>query len=1106
MGSMFANCSGLTSLDVTGFDTSSVTNMGSMFSGCSGLTSLDVTGFDTSSVTDMGSMFGSCRGLTSIDVTSFDTSSVTNMGLMFANCSGLTSLDVTGFDTGSVTNMRSMFVGCTNLTSLDVTGFDTSSVTIMNSMFRNCSGLTSLDVTGFDTSNVTDMGSMFAGCSGLTSLDVSGFDTTSVTNMGSMFSGCSGLTNLNLSNFDTTSVTNMASMFRNMTNLTTIYVSEDFVTTGVTSSSTMFEGSTNLVGGNGTAVATKQVYDKTYAKIDKSGQEGYFTDATIPVISSLATSNIKTKSIRATATATAAGNSSNIAKYEFKKSTDSTWVDNGTSNIYDFTGLTENTSYTLMVRVTSKGGGTATSSVTARTSTFNAPSLASATGDDYAKTVRITYPSGCGSSLTCTYRITKNNVNQGSATTVSSTSATVNLSGGGTWRIIATASDGQTTKNYTYTVTLISQPILADGTTFNSEITSNYTVSNITSVEIVDVDLTTGGYSDIYDYIDGEYPNAVGSEVDVSAAQDEGVLAWFTNNTLYIGGVGGVIANVESGILFRGFTNVTSMNLTNFDTSNVENMNSMFAGCTSLTTLDLSNFNTSNVTNMGSMFFGCLSLASLDLSSFDTSNVLYMTAMFAINNQVSDCLITLDLSSFDTSNVQDMSTMFWNRRSLETIYVSSDFVTTSVTGGVEMFTNCNSLVGGNGSAYSNYLVNDYTFAHIDEGTSNPGYFTEGNSIPSWVSSRSGLEPDPVTPGRYIYTGADPDNYMLVILPHSSEGIVPLDVRILAIEPDGTITAMVTDANMTDIWDANGGNNWSSATLRSNLQSANFEYVSYPHTMNYMYNAGSIYSGTIYDLNSMISYEEDGAVFDYVGLMTVSDFIKASGNLSTCGNINLYQTNNATCVANNWIANEMNNNGVSVLWTTNGILDVNAVWGVSSSGFNNFPSTSTQNYFPVIHFSADLPIGEGTGASDNPYITTKYYMYSNNTNEMTIGTSDYSAVSSFVDPFSTNVYLRHKFDVDNSDTLVESAACFTYGGVPYCLIGGDGGAAYSKNVATLQEAFGSNYSNYCTDNGSYIDCRNVPNFSAIVTDNSGITSAIDSNFGCDVFEDGVSLCG
>lgn len=66
MSNMFYSCSGLTSLDLTGFDTSAVMFMGEMFSGCSGLTSLDLSGFDTSAVRIMGNIFSGCSGLTSL--------------------------------------------------------------------------------------------------------------------------------------------------------------------------------------------------------------------------------------------------------------------------------------------------------------------------------------------------------------------------------------------------------------------------------------------------------------------------------------------------------------------------------------------------------------------------------------------------------------------------------------------------------------------------------------------------------------------------------------------------------------------------------------------------------------------------------------------------------------------------------------------------------------------------------------------------------------------------------------------------------------------------------------------------------------------------------
>ena len=119
---------------------------------------------------DMSSMFAYCSGLTSLDLSGFDTSAVTSMSRMFAFCSGLTSLNLSGLNTSAVTSMLSMFYNCSGLTSLDLSGFDTSAVTNMEMMFNNCSKLTSLNLSSFDTSAVTSMGYMFAYCSNLTSL------------------------------------------------------------------------------------------------------------------------------------------------------------------------------------------------------------------------------------------------------------------------------------------------------------------------------------------------------------------------------------------------------------------------------------------------------------------------------------------------------------------------------------------------------------------------------------------------------------------------------------------------------------------------------------------------------------------------------------------------------------------------------------------------------------------------------------------------------------------------------------------------------------------------------------------------------------------------
>ena len=150
---------------------------------------------------------------------------------------------------------------------------------------------------------------------------------------------------------------------------------------------------------------------------------------------------------------------------------------------------------------------------------------------------------------------------------------------------------------------------------------------------------------------------------DISEAGDGSVMAYVeddgSGNSTYkvtIGGKGGIIANESMISYFEEFSNVTSIDLSALDTSNVTNMSAMFSYCRGLTNLDVSKFDTSQVTDMSSMFGGCRSLTSLDVSKFDTSQVTDMSSMFGGCSS----LTSLDVSSFDTSQVTDMNSMFCN--------------------------------------------------------------------------------------------------------------------------------------------------------------------------------------------------------------------------------------------------------------------------------------------------------------------------------------------------------------------------------------------------------------------------------------------------------------
>lgn len=139
--------------------------------------------------------------------------------------------------------------------------------------------------------------------------------------------------------------------------------------------------------------------------------------------------------------------------------------------------------------------------------------------------------------------------------------------------------------------------------------------------------------------------------------------------------------------MFVGSTNLRTINLPKgFIGSNVTDLNGMFRGCASLTELDLSGSNAEKVKNMGNMFDGCVALSNLNLSGFKTGSLTDMRYLF------SSCqsLESLDLSGFNTENVSSMVSMFSQCSSLRSLDLSS-FNTSKVIDMNLMFYMCTNL-------------------------------------------------------------------------------------------------------------------------------------------------------------------------------------------------------------------------------------------------------------------------------------------------------------------------------------------------------------------------------------------------------------------------------
>ena len=185
------------------------------------------------------------------------------------------------------------------------------------------------------------------------------------------------------------------------------------------------------------------------------------------------------------------------------------------------------------------------------------------------------------------------------------------------------------------------------------------------------------------------------------------------------------VTNMEE--LFRGCANLKSINfkpteeaanynLGTFSTGNVQFMNYMFDGCSSLESLDIKDWDTSSVIVIAEMFGGCSSLKELDLSGWNTPNLSMAFAAFAGCSN----LETLDISNFSGTNVVGQF-MFDGDNSLVTVFGSNNL---TFSPDIVMFSGANNIVGGRGSSIQDIGENTSNYAHIDGGPSNPGYFTE----------------------------------------------------------------------------------------------------------------------------------------------------------------------------------------------------------------------------------------------------------------------------------------------------------------------------------------------------------------------------------------------
>ncbi len=309
MGFIFASCRQLTDMKgIKNWDVTNVESMAGLFNSCTELEEIDLSNWDTRSLTNIQSMFlmasprnvvGSGKIKRIILSDKFDTSKVNNFSLLiagnseiedfnflrqldtssatyfsgtFANTNFADTTYISNWRTPKLTVLESTFAN-TNITSFDgLENWDVSNVFTFNRAFNGLSISSFEPIYNWNTAGASTFEYTFANCRNVTELDLSKWKPTNLTSISNMFSGMSNLEELDISGLDTKNVTNFTRLFNGSSKLKHIYVGENWNTEANTGDTTeVFPTSSELRNFNNTNTNYR---DLIYAHY---GEGGYLT-------------------------------------------------------------------------------------------------------------------------------------------------------------------------------------------------------------------------------------------------------------------------------------------------------------------------------------------------------------------------------------------------------------------------------------------------------------------------------------------------------------------------------------------------------------------------------------------------------------------------------------------------------------------------------------------------------------------------------------------------------------------------------------------------------------------------------------------------------------
>ena len=231
-----------------------------------------------------------------------------------------------------------------------------------------------------------------------------------------------------------------------------------------------------------------------------------------------------------------------------------------------------------------------------------------------------------------------------------------------------------------------------------------------------------------------------------------------------------------------------------------------------------------------------------------------------------------------------------------------------------------------------------------------------------VDSGDGLYEDTYESGRYVYKGANPNNYI-----EFDNGEV---WRIISKEADGTYKILKNELLPEQVWDTSDSNNWARpATLNTYLNGeyyTNLDSSIKDNIVSHTWGIGEVESNND-DLSAQIVSEQGTTWSGNIGLISHSDYLRANSDMANCGTDKTNFENYETCRNTDW----MYISG-SYWWTISPGADYSYdVWSVYVNVFvGGDLSTRSANISgnaprPAAYLKSDITLS-GSGTLEDPY--------------------------------------------------------------------------------------------------------------------------------------------